>query len=460
MPARSPASGCPLLHFPAVMTVLTAEASPLVLALLRSLGLKPGALELAVDPHDEMLGFLEEAQRGDGDRALCAYFLSGASIAGALGQVLRWRFGEPGRVRRLLDFASGYGRVTRFLVGLVPAERLWVSDIDAAAVRFQERSFGVHGVVSTARPEDLPLPGSFDAILVTSLFTHLPAERFVSWLRVLLGLLTPEGVLAFSVHGEDVLPAGVTLPESGLLFQEISESGSLPTGDYGSTWVSETFVRSAVARAATDTPPSVLRLRLGICNYQDLYVVVPEAGADFARLDFRYEPYLALEQCTLPSSRQLVISGWCATLANAAPRTVHVRLDGQLVGSFPVDGVRPDVAAVLREPRFSRSGWGGVVALPSPRSHRIPLALSVEDERGAESLVQVSSLDAAMADCAGRNLGFVQQQLAEEGRRLASAELETAALQARIAAMEASRFWKLRNRWFALKRWLRWTDER
>ena len=42
----------------------------------------------------------------------------------------------------------------------------------------------------------------------------------------------------------------------------------------------------------------------------------------------------------------------------------------------------------------------------------------------------------------------------------AAAAQENAALRARIAAMEASRFWKLRNRWFALKRALRLTSER
>ena len=43
------------------------------------------------------------------------------------------------------------------------------------------------------------------------------------------------------------------------------------------------------------------------------------------------------------------------------------------------------------------------------------------------------------------------RQAAEHAARLAG---ETAALAARIAAMEASRFWKLRNQWFRVKGWL------
>jgi hypothetical protein len=36
---------------------------------------------------------------------------------------------------------------------------------------------------------------------------------------------------------------------------------------------------------------------------------------------------------------------------------------------------------------------------------------------------------------------------------------ENLMLKARIAGMRASRFWKLRDRWFKVKRWLRLMDE-
>src|SRR6185295_18922355 len=230
------------------------ETSPLADALFAELGVAPAR---AIDARDEMLDFLAAAQAGDRERGLCQYFRSGASIADSLGQVLRWRFGEPGRPVRILDFASGYGRVTRFLVRKIPPELVWVADVYADGVRFQEERFGVHGLVSTVRPEDFSCGERFDAILVTSLFTHLPEERFVAWLRVLLGLLIPGGLLAFSAHSPEVLPAGVEMPAGGFLFQPVSESGSLDKSDYGSTWVTEAFVRSALERA-TGTPDASL----------------------------------------------------------------------------------------------------------------------------------------------------------------------------------------------------------
>ncbi|MBV8202972.1 MAG: methyltransferase domain-containing protein, partial [Acidobacteria bacterium] len=320
-----------------------AEESPLVRWLLADLGLEPGGDELAIDPADEMLGFLVQSCQGDRERALYSYFQSGASIAAAMAEVLGWRFGRPGRAGRLLDFASGYGRVTRFLLRLLPAERIWVSDVYAQGVSFQQRTFGVHGIVSTVRPEDFAAAAggaSFDAILVTSLFTHLPEERFVAWLRVLMSLLAPGGVLAFSVHDRCLLPPGEELPEAGLVFQEISESASLAGADYGSTWVSEEFVRGALERAlggggggAAGGGGSLHRLARGLCHFQDLYVAVPEAGADFSGLAFRGEPYLFVERCALAGPDRLDLRGWAVLLGagGGGLTAVEVLLDGELL---------------------------------------------------------------------------------------------------------------------------------
>ena len=55
----------------------------------------------------------------------------------------------------------------------------------------------------------------------------------------------------FSAHSPEVLPPGVVMPESGFLFHASSESGSLDTSDYGSTWVTEAFVR-VLAGAGVD----------------------------------------------------------------------------------------------------------------------------------------------------------------------------------------------------------------
>lgn len=441
------------------------ETSPFVQALLDDQGFAPGDIPLEIDARDEMLEFLVSSFEGDRERGLFAYFRSGLSIADAMSQILLWRFGGFERIGRLLDFASGYGRVTRFLLRHFPresmAERFWVSDIYADAVRFQEERFGVQGAVSTILPEDFACAERFDAILVTSLFTHLPEERFVGWLRRLLGLLRPGGVLVFSVHDEVVRDLSVPMPEGGLLFQELSESNTLDTGDYGSTWVTEGFVRSALAKAA-EGPVSLWRAPLGLCNFQDLYVAVREEGVDFSGLNLCSEPFLYMERCAVSRAETpeggaavLGLAGWSAALGGGV-REVQVTLDGRLLAAAPVEGPRPDVAALLRHERFAHSGWAIQAPLPAGISRSAALfILRAVDSRGVGFPLWASTLETALLQVARQDVGYLYQRLGQIQAELAETEAQAAAeiagLEARIAGMEASRFWKLRNAWFRLK---------
>src|SRR4029079_10758159 len=250
-------------------------------------------------------------QDGDRDRALAMYFHSGLLIWETFRALLGWRFGSsfPGRSPgRLLDFASGYGRVTRFVVQDVPPERGWVSDIYADGVAFQVEQDGVHALVSTADPDDFACPERFDAILVSSLFTHLPEDTFRRWLRRLWELRAPGGMLVFSIHAPDLLREDTVMPESGFLFQPISESGSLDKSQYGSCWVSEVFVRGALAEIAPGA--SAHRIPRGLVNYQDLWVVVEESGVDFSALTVRATPEGFVDHTSWVPPDGLEVSGW------------------------------------------------------------------------------------------------------------------------------------------------------
>ena len=279
----------------------------------------PVPLVTAIHPADEMYLYeLSLGGRGP-DAAAVSYFATGDAVCRTVEEAVRWRFGGPDRAPiRLLDFASGHGRTTRFLVRRLPADDITIAEIEPTAVRFQEAAFGVRGVVSTTDPADLALgpeagagveaAGTFDAVLACSFFSHLPAGRFEPWLAKLYGLLRPGGMLMFSVHGMHLLPEGESDDRAGIVFRAASESRRLDVDEYGTTYVSPAFV-AAAARSVAGHDAALLAFPRGLCGFQDLYVLlrapVPAAG----ELRLSRFPLGALEKSEISGGRVL-LEGW------------------------------------------------------------------------------------------------------------------------------------------------------
>ena len=243
-----------------------------VAACIRQIAGAGPPLVTLIHPADEMYRFELAGHRRTRETASVFYFSTGREIFRTVSEIAAWHFGGLEHVGTFLDFASGYGRATRFLVRAISPSRITAAEIDPGAVRFQQDTFGVLGYVSRARPDALTLSASFDFVLVVSLFSHLPAETFEAWLMRLYSLVTEGGVLVFSTHGPDLLPEGESLPASGLLFRPESETERLAGTDYGTCWVSEAFVRGAAARAS-QRRARVSAHPKGMCGHQDLYVM-------------------------------------------------------------------------------------------------------------------------------------------------------------------------------------------
>ena len=414
----------------------TGEGNPLVTAL----GLDSGRLARAnfdVHAEDEMLLHYLNLHGNDRDQALVLYFDSGRRIWEGMATILRWRFGDPTPGFQLLDFASGYGRVTRFAVLDVPPESLWVADIYAGGVRFQEETFGVHGLVSHTDPERFACAETFDAVLVSSLFTHLPEATFRSWLRRLWRLLRPGGVLVFSVHDRALLAPGRELPPSGILFDPMSESGSLSTEQYGTTWVDEPFVRRMLNEVAPGS--SAHRIPRGLLRFQDLYVVVPEAHADFSGLRLRVEAEGFVEHCS-QAGDHLRLAGWVVDRDRPAPpRELRVSVGGEPLCVHRDFTPRPDIAVLFPYEDVAGYGWHLAAELPAAAGETgAVLVVDVVDEEGGVSRLYEDRLTTALLRSARLDLYRLQR--------------ENAGLHNQLAAVEASRFWKLRNAWFRVKR--------
>ncbi|MEA2564352.1 MAG: hypothetical protein QOH06_5856 [Acidobacteriota bacterium] len=457
------------------------QPNALLLALSDGMPICDG-VDLGVHEEDEMWRIFYYRGSQNLDQSLVMYFHSGWKIWSTYRQILTWHFGEPGRIGKILDFASGYGRVTRFIVHDIPPERVWISDIYARGVDFQRQRFGVHGLVSTADPADFRCGERFDAILVSSLFSHLPARTFLRWLRHLWSLLSPGGILMFSVHDEALLPAGHPgkgkLAARGLYFEEESESSSLSKAQYGTTWVTERYVRDNLGRMAANTRGlSVARYPRGFASLQDLYVVVDRPGEDFSGLDVTGGVDGVLDQCSFAFPRQIHLSGWGVDRASSEPlREIRVRIDGQAVRSSTDFHPCPEAVALFPMENVQPVRWQLTFDLPQGADHTSALlTLAAVDAAGREHGMFEGPLHVALLRTARMGLLYMRIEHEAEMARLcadpearierevarlrANAEERIGVLETRIAAMRASRFWKMRDGWFALKRRLGLTNE-
>lgn len=431
-------------------------------------------VDLGVHEEDEMWRLFYYRGSENLDQSLVMYFHSGWKVWSAYRKILAWRFGAPERVGKILDFASGYGRITRFLVHDIPPERVWIADIYERGVDFQRRRFGVHGLVSTTDPADFRCDERFDAILVSSLFSHLPAETFLAWLQRLRRLLAPGGVLVFSVHDEALLPPGhpgeAELAARGLHFEPESESASLSKAQYGTTWVTEAYVREILGRVAGDDSAwSIARYERGFASLQDLYVAVDQPGVDFSGLDVTGGVDGVLDHCGFLFPRKIELSGWGVDRASGEPlREIRVRVDGEVAAVASEFHPRPEANALFPLERVQPVGWQLAFDLPEGTDRdSARLAVAAVDTAGREHEVFAGPLQVALLRSArmGVLYGHLEQQRlrSEHEATVTRLRTETQAridhLEAQLAGMRASRFWKLRNAWFALKRRLGVTDE-
>jgi len=354
-----------------------APAPTVVEDFVASLG-EPAGLSREIDPRDEMFRWNLAGVRGSEAAGAILYFEKGRQIADAFEAALRWRFGSGGP-RTLLDFASGFGRTTRFLVERLRGCRIAVAEIDPEAVHFQERTFGVRGYLSTPAAEAFAPAAAFDAITAASFFSHLPARAFEDWLARLYGLLEPGGALVFSTHGPSLRTEPADWAQ-GIVFDPKSESSRLDGEAYGTSWVTPEFVAAATARASGGEG-SLAAAPSGLCGHQDLYVLArpPSIPASSDPLAVPEVPRGELESSALPGRRALAVSGWAE--ASTAPRVellvgsaVRERSPAREPGSrrrwsfeIPIADIDPD--EVIRVVAVSAAGVSRTIAIGTLRPY-------------------------------------------------------------------------------------------
>lgn len=322
---------------------------------LRLYGLDPQRFCRPLPGADEMF-FKAILPNYEHDASIAAFKFTEATLRhyDTVRQIVDQAFGGFDRLGSMLDFASGYGRLTRILLQKLRPEQIFVADIYRDAIDWQRAAFGVAGIYSAPDPAALTYAGRHDLVFVGSMFSHLPAELFHAWLARLYALLAPGGVLAFSVHDESFLPDGEAMDPSGIRYFRFSESGSLDADIYGMSYVSEAFVGEAIARLPG--APSWRRHPKGAYENQDLYVV-GAAGRDVARLEVASTPMGGFETAAHLTNGAVEFSGWAI---ERTPGRSLQRLEAQ-VGAARVtvapDRERPDVLAHFPRAANAPVGW-------------------------------------------------------------------------------------------------------
>ncbi|MGL5081240.1 MAG: methyltransferase domain-containing protein [Microcoleaceae cyanobacterium] len=479
------------------------ENNPIVEVLIQDLAPSPHDFKSAIAAEDEMfLYLLDELDDRNSDRALLGYFTSGKMIFRAIQQLVKWHFGDFDKVSSLLDFACGYGRLTRFLIQEVSPEKIWVSDIYPEAVQFQSEYFGVHGVPSAANPDNYNLDHQFDCIIVGSLFSHLPEKTFISWMQKLYTLLNPQGLLIFSVLGESTMPAHVKIGSEGILFSsDSSESRSLDKTVYGTTCVTEAFVRQVIEQVSQGHA-SIQRIPQGMCHYQDFYVVSPSPLKHPESLNFQHHPEGYLDYCDVTPTGDIHLGGWAVDFnVNCPVDQVQIWSQGQLLAeahpceprpdllehfgnlslplntgwscSFPAHPLSPEAIILIKA--INTAGFASVLEVMPLKTLTARKQMLIELSQTRAKLRQTEghlakthgNLEQVQADLkhfqnvleqSQTKLSMTEQQLGETQFQLISTQTSLERMKNQIQAMESSKFWKLRTKWFKLRRALGLSD--
>jgi 2-polyprenyl-3-methyl-5-hydroxy-6-metoxy-1,4-benzoquinol methylase len=93
----------------------------------------------------------------------------------------QWPQGDVA-TQTVLDFGSGWGRISRMLLRRLRADQLWSSDVDSSmSVLLQSTLPGLNAVTNAPWPPTVFREGTFDAITAFSVFSHLSEEAHRQW---------------------------------------------------------------------------------------------------------------------------------------------------------------------------------------------------------------------------------------------------------------------------------------
>lgn len=241
-----------------------------------------GDISRSIHPDCEMLKYIRTVEKEE-QRAIDLYFQTTEFTVDSLLRFLAEEQVDPAE-KTILDFASGYGRFTRYFVKLF--REVTVSDIETSMLDFCRREFDVQSFRSSAQAPGVIEKRSekYDVVFCFSLFTHLNDRVWADWLAKLFALVANRGFLIISTHGYElfeklnIVPPGSADRQPEFLFLQGNETaGRLDPSYYGSFVVKDEFVQRAI-RQIKDIQ-FIKHYEMGEFDlYHDIYIFQNNAG--------------------------------------------------------------------------------------------------------------------------------------------------------------------------------------
>jgi len=200
-----------------------------------------------IHPNDEIFRFVYEHPTST--NPLRDYFADGWRTMYELMVVLEKLEYHLTSCDSFLEFASGYGRLTRHLAKFPGADKVHASDLMPESIEFIKEKFAVNGFYSDSDCALVKFPRKYEIVFVLSLFSHLPRNSWGNWLEKLSSAVEPGGYLIFSTHGKGFAERNkVELDSEGFFFIANSESDHLAGDEYGTTITAPEFVEGIVEK--------------------------------------------------------------------------------------------------------------------------------------------------------------------------------------------------------------------
>ncbi len=108
--------------------------------------------------------------------------------------------GDLASMNRVLDFGSGWGRITRTLLTKIPAHKIHAIDVDNEMTALLNTTLpGVNALTIAPEPPTVLGEGALDAGVAFSVFSHLSGPAHEAWAAEFGRLIAPGGVVAITV---------------------------------------------------------------------------------------------------------------------------------------------------------------------------------------------------------------------------------------------------------------------